>query len=64
MTTTAKKPTHYSARKAAGRRNSRIWHRSQKQPEAWFSTPASPVRVIEPGSPEWNEIAERYGVAS
>jgi hypothetical protein len=49
-----------SARKAAGRRNSRIWHQRQNEPLKWYATPASPVRVIEPGSPEWEEIAARY----
>jgi hypothetical protein len=52
--------TKLSARKAAGRRNSRIWHARNNEPHKWYATPASPVRTIEPGSPEWAEISARY----
>jgi hypothetical protein len=62
--TTAKKPMHVSARKMAGRMNSRRWHAKPKEPDQWFGTPASPVRSITRDDPEWYEIAQRYGVAS
>jgi hypothetical protein len=59
-----KRPAHISARKMAGRRNSRIWHSRQREPDPWYATPASPCRTLDRDSPEFAEIAARYRVAS
>jgi hypothetical protein len=58
--TATRKPAHISARKMAGRRNSRIWHSRQRQPDPWYATPAGQCRSLDPSSAEFAEIAARY----
>ena len=44
----------------AARRAARAWNTKRKQPEPWLAAPASPVRVLDKGSAEFEAIAARY----